>query len=87
MKIKTHTVSHSSKIYPQEAKRRSWRGFRYFFFRFLDARVWGKHSAWMSTAKWRRTPRTVPALTLGQYRAEARTHFSLKGEIYWADHK
>ena len=37
--------------------------------------LWGKHSAWMSTAKWRRPSRTVPALTLGQYRAEARTHY------------
>ena len=44
------------------------------FFCFPDARVWGKHSAWTSTAKWRRPSRTVPALTLGQNRAEARTH-------------
>ena len=56
------------------------------FFCFPDTRVWGKHSAWTSTAKWRRPPRTVPALTLGQNRAEARTHFSMKGEIYWADY-
>ena len=47
----------------------------HYFFRFPDACVWGKHSAWMSTAIWRRPPRTVPALTLGQYRAEARTHY------------
>ena len=47
-------------------------------FRFPDACVWGKHSAWTSTAKWRRPSRTVPALTLGQYRAEARTHYPQK---------
>ena len=58
----------------------------YLFFCFPDARVWGKHSVWMSTAIWRRPPRTVPALTPGQYRAEARTHFSLKGETYWEDY-
>ena len=46
----------------------------HYFFCFPDARVWGKHSAWTSTAKCRRPPRTVPALTPGQYRAEARTH-------------
>ena len=43
----------------------------HYFFCFPDACVWGKHSAWMSTAIWRRPPRTVPALTLGQNRAEA----------------
>ena len=41
------------------------------FFCFPDACVWGKHSARKSTAKWRRPPRTVPALTPGHDRAEA----------------
>ena len=50
------------------------------FFHFPDARVWGKHSAWTSTAKWRRPSRTVLALTLGQYRAEARTHYTQRND-------
>ena len=39
-----------------------------------DACVWGKHGAWTSTVKWRRPPRTIPALTPGHNRAEARIH-------------
>ena len=43
----------------------NYRFWKYHFFRVFcipDACVWGKHSAWLSTAHWRWLPRTVPAL-------------------------
>ena len=42
---------------------------------FPDACVWGKHSAWLSTAHWAAPASHRPCAHAGQNRAEARTHF------------
>jgi hypothetical protein len=66
----------------------------HYFFSFPDARVWGKHSAWQSTAIG--GAHLAPSLRsrrdrIGQ-KPEPTFHFQIifsyeKGAFYWQEHK
>ena len=54
-----------------------------FFSRYQTLCVWGKHSAWQSTAEiGGGSSRAVVATVPRHFRAEARTHFVLQRNIY-----
>ena len=53
------------------------------FCRYPTLCVWGKHSAWQSTAEiGGGSPRAVAATVPRHFRAEARTHFVLQRNVY-----